>query len=343
MTMKKIIYVLIICIFFSCGSDGKKINEVNLYSQRHYTVDKLQYENFEKLTGIKVNVIKANADELIERLKNEGDNSPADLFVSVDAGKLYKAYDMGLFQKISSEIINSNVNDALKDKNGFWIPITYRARILVYSNERVNKDELSTYEDLIHEKWKGKILVRSSSNAYNQALMSSIVANNGSEASIKWSKGIVANFARDPKGSDRDQVKAIAAGQGDIAIVNSYYIGLLLSSKKIEEINAGNAVNVFFPNQGENQRGSHINISGIGLVKNSPNKENAIKLMEYLTSETGQKTYVNNSYEYPANPNVSPSEIVQSWGEFKIDQLDLNMLGKYRDQAIRIFDETGWK
>ena len=250
---------------------------------------------------------------------------------------------MGLLQKISSDIINSNVNNALKDKNGFWVPITYRARILVYSNERVNKDELSTYEDLVNEKWKGRILVRSSSNAYNQALMSSIVANNGSEASIKWSKGLVSNFARDPKGSDRDQVKAIAAGQGDIAIVNSYYIGLLLTSEKSEEINAGKAVNVFFPNQGENQRGSHINISGIGLAKNSPNKENAIKLMEYLTSETGQKTYVNNSYEYPANSNVSPSEIVQSWGEFKIDQLDLNMLGKYRDQAIRIFDETGWK
>ncbi len=342
-TMKKIIYFLITCIFFSCVSNEKKINEVNLYSQRHYAVDKLQYENFEKLTGIKVNVIKANADELIERLKNEGNNSPADLFVTVDAGKLYKASEMGLLQKISSDIINSNVNNALKDKNGFWIPITYRTRILVYSNERVNKDELSTYEDLINEKWKGRILVRSSSNAYNQALMSSIVANNGYEASIKWSKGLVDNFARDPKGSDRDQVKAIAAGQGDIAIVNSYYIGLLLTSEKNEEINAGKAVNVFFPNQGENQRGSHINISGIGLAKNSPNKENAIKLMEYLTSETGQKTYVNNSYEYPANPDVSPSEIVQSWGEFRIDQLDLNMLGKYRDQAIRIFDETGWK
>tara|TARA_Y100000994_G_scaffold241568_1_gene237553 strand:- start:108 stop:1133 length:1026 start_codon:yes stop_codon:yes gene_type:complete len=341
--MKKIIYFLIICTFFSCVSNEKKINEVNLYSQRHYAVDKLQYKNFEKLTGIKVNVIKANADELIERLKNEGNNSPADLFVTVDAGKLYKASDMGLLQKISSDIINSNVNNALKDKNGFWIPITYRARILVYSNERVNKNELSTYEDLVNEKWKGRILVRSSSNAYNQALMSSIVANNGSEASIKWSKGLVSNFARDPKGSDRDQVKAIAAGQGDIAIVNSYYIGLLLTSEKSEEINAGKAVSVFFPNQGENQRGSHINISGIGLAKNSPNKENAIKLMEYLTSETGQKTYVNNSYEYPANSNVSPSEIVQSWGEFKIDQLDLNMLGKYRDQAIRIFDETGWK
>ena len=223
------------------------------------------------------------------------------------------------------------------------MPITYRARIVVYSNDRVQKSELSTYEDLANVKWKNRILVRSSSNAYNQALMSSIVANLGSDMASNWSEGIVKNFARDPKGNDRDQVKAIAAGQGDLAIVNSYYIGLLLSSKNEEEINAGKSVSVFFPNQGKNERGSHINVSGIGLTKNSPNKENAIRLMEYLTSIDAQNTYVNNSYEYPANPLVKPSKIVQDWGTFKIDTLDLNMLGKFRQEAIRIFDKTGWK
>ncbi|MBN09100.1 MAG: Fe(3+) ABC transporter substrate-binding protein [Flavobacteriaceae bacterium] len=340
--MKKLFYLLLYTVLLGC-SPNKNSKEVNLYSQRHYAVDKLQYENFQKLTGIKVNVIKANADELIERLKNEGEDSPADLFVTVDAGKLYRASKMGLLQKISNKIIDTNVSPDLKDKNGYWIPITYRARILVYSNQRVEKNDLSTYEELVDEKWKGRILARSSSNAYNQALMSSIVANLGSDLASSWSKGIVRNFARDPKGSDRDQVKAIAAGQGDIAIVNSYYIGLLLSSEKEEELNAGKSVTVFFPNQAENERGSHINVSGIGLAKYSPNKENAIKLMEYLTSEEAQNTYVNNSYEYPANPNVTPSEIVQSWGTFKRDTLDLNMLGKYRDEAIRIFDKTGWK
>jgi len=234
------------------------------------------------------------------------------------------------------------LND-LKDKNSFWVPITYRARIVVYSNDRVQKSELSTYEDLANAKWKNRILVRSSSNAYNQALMSSLVANLGSDMTSNWSEGIVKNFARDPKGNDRDQVKAIAAGQGDLAIVNSYYIGLLLSSKNEEEINAGKSVSVFFPNQGKNERGSHINVSGIGLTKNSPNKENAIRLMEYLTSIDAQNTYVNNSYEYPANPLVKPSKIVQDWGTFKIDTLDLNMLGKFRQEAIRIFDKTGWK
>lgn len=339
--MRNIHIILIFASLIGCDYNEKKSSEVNLYSQRHYKVDEKQYENFTKKTGIKVNVIKANADELIERLKNEGENSPADLFVSVDAGKLQKGANLGLFQKVSSSVIENNVSNDLLDKNGFWIPITYRARIIVYSNDRVKKEDLSTYEDLSNEKWKGRILVRSSSNAYNQALMSSIVANLGSDVASKWSKAVVQNFARDPKGSDRDQVKAIAAGQGDIAIVNSYYIGLLLSSQKEEELNAGKAVSVFFPNQ--NDRGSHINISGIGLAKNSPNKENAIKLMEYLTSEEAQKTYVNNSYEYPANPMVKPSKIVQDWGEFKRDNLDLNNLGVYRDEALKIFDKTGWK
>ena len=330
-------------MFLSCDSNKKKSNEVNLYSQRHYSVDKLQYENFTKLTGIKVNVVKANADELIERLKNEGENSPADLFITVDAGKLQKAAELKLLQKVNNKTINNNVSDDLKDKNGFWVPITYRARIVVYSNDRVQKSELSTYEDLANAKWKNRVLVRSSSNAYNQALMSSLVANLGNDVASNWSEGIVENFARDPKGNDRDQVKAIAAGQGDLAIVNSYYIGLLLSSENEEEINAGKSVSVFFPNQGLNERGSHINVSGIGLSKNSPNKENAIKLMEYLTGEEAQNTYVNNSYEYAANPNVKPSKIVQSWGTFNRDKLDLNMLGKFRQEAIRIFDKTGWK
>ena len=339
--MRNIHIILIFASLIGCDYNEKKSSEVNLYSQRHYKVDEKQYENFTKKTGIKVNVIKANADELIERLKNEGENSPADLFVSVDAGKLQKGANLGLFQKVSSSVIENNVSNDLLDKNGFWIPITYRARIIVYSNDRVKKEDLSTYEDLSNKKWKGRILVRSSSNAYNQALMSSIVANLGSDVASKWSKAVVQNFARDPKGSDRDQVKAIAAGQGDIAIANSYYIGLLLSSQKEEELNAGRSVSVFFPNQGD--RGSHINISGIGLAKNSPNKENAIKLMEYLTSEEAQKTYVNNSYEYPANPMVKPSKIVQDWGEFKRDNLDLNNLGVYRDEALKIFDKTGWK
>ena len=327
----------------SCNTEQKTSNEVNLYSQRHYTVDEKQYEAFELETGIKVNVIKANADELIERLKNEGTNSPADLFISVDAGKLQKASELDLLQKITNEKINSNISDDLKDINGFWVPITYRARVLVYSKDRVNAEELSTYSSLTDDKWRNKILVRSSSNAYNQALLSSIVANKGGESATNWASSLVENFARDPKGNDRDQVKAIAAGQGDIAIVNSYYIGLLLSSEKEEELKAGKSVGVFFPNQGEGEGGTHINISGIGLAKNAPNKENALKLIEFLTEESAQNRYVNTSFEYPVNPNVKPSDIVSNWGEFKRDELDLNQLGFFRKRAIEIFDKSGWK
>ena len=333
---------LIIALTMGCSSE-KKSNEINLYSQRHYEVDKKQYENFEKLTGIKINVVKANADELIERLKNEGKNSPADLFISVDAGKLQRAKKLGLLQKINSKKVNQNVEKSLIDKSNFWVPITYRARIIVYSNDRVKEKDLSTYEDLVNEKWRNRILVRSSSNAYNQALMSSIVANHGEKFAKKWASGIVKNFSRNPKGSDRDQVKAIASGQGDIAIVNSYYIGLLLSSSNEEELNAGKSVSVFFPNQGKNENGSHINISGIGLTKHSPNKENAYKLIEYLTSQEAQNLYVNTSFEYPVNPSVKLPKIIQSWGVFRRDSLDLNLLGKYREQAIKILDKSGWK
>ena len=320
-----------------------KSKEINIYSQRHYDSDKMQYKKFEEKTGIKVNVTKAGADELIQRLKNEGDNSQADLFITVDVGKLWQASDMGLFQKFNDQKVFDNIDPQFHDKNGYWVPVTYRSRVVVYSNERVKKEDLSTYEDLANEKWRGRLLVRSSSNAYNQALMSSLIANLGPDAVTSWSEAVVKNFARDPKGSDRDQVKAIAAGQGDIAIVNSYYIGLLLASEKEEEINAGKAVSVFFPNQGDGERGAHINVSGIALAKNAPNKENAIELIKYLTSVEGQETYVNNSYEYSVNPNVKPDEIVQAWGEFKKDPVDLNMLGVKRDEAIRIFDKTGWK
>ena len=340
--MKKTTYLIIILIFFSCES-VKEVQEVNLYSQRHYAVDELQYENFTKLTGIKVNVTKANADELIQRLKNEGEKTEADLFITVDVGKLWQAGDMGLLQKINSDIINPNINPSLLDKNNYWVPVTYRSRILVYSNERVNKSELSSYEDLANDKWKDRILVRSSSNSYNQALMSSLVANLGIEETQKWSAGIVKNFARNPKGNDRDQVKAIAAGQGDVAIVNSYYIGLLLSSENEEEVNAGKSISVFFPNQGDGERGSHINVSGVALAKNAPNKSNALKLIEYLTSDEAQEIYVNNTYEYSVKPNIEPNDIVKAWGTFKKDPLDLNMLGVKRNDAIRIFDAGGWK
>jgi iron(III) transport system substrate-binding protein len=336
-----ILYITIICSLYGCNN--KQSDIVNLYSQRHYKVDEIQYEKFTALTGIKVNVVKSNADELIERLKNEGADSQADIFISVDAGKLQKAASLDLLQKLSDDIKTNEISSTLLDKNNLWVPLTYRARILVYSNDRVDVTELDSYQSLSDEKWKNRILVRSSSNAYNQALMASVIANNGFDGAKKWSQGVVENLARSPKGNDRDQVKAIYSGLGDVAIVNSYYIGLLLSSEKDEERKAGEAVSVFFPNQGENQTGTHVNVSGMGITKNAPNLENAIELINYLLSEEAQKTYVRNSYEYSVNKNVKPSEIVQKWGDFRIDSLDLNNLGIFRKDAIEVFETTDWK
>ena len=341
--LHKTLILLILVFLSSCQTNKKESREINIYSQRHYAVDELQYENFTKMTGIKVNVTKANADELIQRLKIEGSSTSADLFITVDVGKLWQAGDMGLLQKIEDETMTSNIKKEFLDPNNFWVPLTFRSRIIVYSKDRVDVNELDSYESLADEKWKNRLLIRSSSNSYNQALMSSIIANNGPEAAEQWSSDVVSNLARDPKGNDRDQVKAIAAGQGDLAVVNSYYIGLLLSSEKEDELNAGNSVGVFFPNQGIDQSGAHINVSGIALTKNSPNKENALKLIAYLTSSVAQQTYVDNTYEYSVNPEIEPNKIVKQWGDFKKDNLDLNMLGVKRNEAIRIFDKTGWK
>ena len=341
--LHKTLILLILVFLSSCQTNKKESREINIYSQRHYAVDELQYENFTKMTGIKVNVTKANADELIQRLKIEGSSSSADLFITVDVGKLWQAGDMDLLQKIEDETITSNIKKEFLDPNNFWVPVTFRSRIIVYSKDRVDVNELDSYESLADKKWKNRLLIRSSSNSYNQALMSSIIANNGARVAERWSSDIVSNLARDPKGNDRDQVKAIAAGQGDLAVVNSYYIGLLLSSEKEDELNAGNSVGVFFPNQGIDQSGAHINVSGIALTKNSPNKENALKLIAYLTSSVAQQTYVDNTYEYSVNPEIEPNKIVKQWGDFKKDNLDLNMLGVKRNEAIRIFDKTGWK
>lgn len=340
--MKESVLILLITTLFGC-SDQKTGNEVlNLYSKRHYQVDKDLFEKFEKETNIKVNVVKASSDELIERIKTEGSTCPADLLITVDAGKLYKAVTENLLEKINILDINNNIKPELIDKNGYWVPITYRARILAYNPKKVNTKELSTYEDLANEKWKNRILVRTSTNAYNQALLSSLVAHHGEEVTLEWCNNIVANFAREPKGNDRDQIRAIVANIGDVAIVNSYYIGLLKSSNDSLDRNVGESVEVFFPNQGIDERGAHINISGVGILKNSPNKDNAIKFIKFLTSEYAQQYYTNNSFEYPVNKNVKPSSIIAKWGDFKIDTLNLNELGIKRKQAVGIFEKSKW-
>ncbi len=328
-------------LLVACAKQTENDNVVNVYTHRHYEIDKQLFEKFTEETGIDVNVISASADQLIERLDIEGKNSPADLLITVDAGRLHRAKEKGLLQAIDAEKLKSNIPGQLRDPEGFWFGLTKRARIIVYSRERVNPEQLSTYEALADERWKGKILVRSSGNIYNQSLLASIIVANGKVASREWAKGLVANLARNPKGNDRDQVKAIAAGIGDAALVNSYYVGRMMNSGDAAEKTAAEKVGVFFPNQ--EGRGTHINVSGAGVTASAKHKENAIKLLEFLSSVEVQEQFASANYEYPVNPKAKNSALLDSWGAFKADNVNLTSLGVNNSDAVKIFDEVGWK
>ncbi|MFZ5944714.1 MAG: Fe(3+) ABC transporter substrate-binding protein [Bacillota bacterium] len=316
-------------------------NVVNLYTDRHYDTDEKLLQMFTADTGIKVNVVKGNSDELIERLSREGKDTEADLLITADAGRLHRAKTQDLLQEVSSDVLFKNLPENLRDKDNQWFGLTVRARVLVYAKDRINPSQLSTYEDLTEPKWKGKVLTRSSSNIYNQSLLASMIALHGEEKTKEWAKGILENMAREPKGNDRDQATAVVAGEGDIAIMNTYYIGKMLYSSNPEEVKVAENVGVFFPNQ--NSTGTHINISGAGLTKYAKNKENAIKLIEFLSSEKAQKEFAEANFEYPANPSIEPSDLLKSWGEFKAQDINLSLLGEYNNKAAQLFNEVGWK
>lgn len=352
--MRKILLFSCVVLISACSTPSETENksgetegqlnepqEVNVYTHRHYEVDQELFNAFESETGIRVNVVKASADELIVRLENEGEKSPADVLVTVDAGRLVMAKDKGLLQPIESEVLNQNIPEYLRDAEGYWFAQTVRARLLVYSKDRVDPGNLSTYEALTEPQWKERILVRSSGNIYNQSLLASIIAHNGIESAEQWASGVTDNFARKPKGNDRDQVVAIAADQGDVAIVNSYYMGKLLESDDAGQRAAAETVGIFFPNQ--ESRGTHINVSGAGVTRYAPNKENAVKLLEFLSTPDVQKRFAEANSEYPVNPEVEPSQLLQSWGSFKRDTLALQKLGELNNQAVEIFDRVGWK
>lgn len=329
-------------ILASCnGPKAEKDEVVNVYTHRHYKSDGNLFKKFTEETGIKVNVVNASADELIQRLETEGQESQADLLITVDAGRLYRAYSKDLLQPIKSEILDRNIPENFREKDGHWYAISYRARIIAVSKDRVNQDDIKRYEDLTDPKWENKILVRSSEHVYNQSLLASIILNDGAEAAENWAKGVVANMVRDPKGSDKDQVRAVAAGEGDIAISNSYYVGLLLNDENPEDRKAGESVTVIFPNQED--RGTHINVSGAGVTKYAPHKENAVKLLEFLSELEAQKMLAEFNYEFPVNPRANQSETTKSWGQFKYDTAELNELGRLNSEAVKIFDDAGWK
>ncbi|WZL74348.1 Fe(3+) ABC transporter substrate-binding protein [Clostridiaceae bacterium 35-E11] len=322
-------------------SSTNKSNVVNLYTDRHYDTDQQLYTLFEKETGIKVNVVEGKSDELIERLAREGQDTEADLLITADAGRLHRAKEQELLQTVDSEVLSKNIPTNLRDVDNQWFGLTVRGRVLIYSKDRVNPADLSTYEDLTDPKWKGKILVRSSSNIYNQSLLASLIALNGEEKAKAWAKGIVENMAREPEGNDRDQAKGVVAGVGDIAIMNTYYVGKMLNSSDPEEVKVAEQIGIFFPDQDGN--GTHINVSGVGLSKHSKNKENAVQFMEFLSGEKAQKQFAEANFEYPVNPTVEPSDLLKSWGEFKPQSINLSKLGELNQRAVEIFNEIGWK
>lgn len=314
--------------------------EVNVYSARHYPSDEQLFALFTEQTGIKVNQLQGKAEELMERIKLEGDQSPADIFITVDAGNLWRAQDQGIYQPASSPELEKHIPANLREPSGLWFAFAKRARVFVHDTAKVKAEELSTYEDLANEKWKGRVLIRSSNNIYNQSLVASLIHNDGTEAAEAWCKGIVANMARPPKGGDIDQINALVAGEGDVAVSNTYYFARMLAGDD-DALKAKLAnVKVFFPNQGD--RGTHVNVSGAGMAAFAPNRENAMKFLEFLVSPGAQEIFAAANFEYPVRDGAEMSPVIASWGKFKEDEINVAELGKNNAQAVMIMDRAGW-
>ena len=339
--MKKIQFLLLLTLF----GQVLMTNEVNIYTSRHYDSDDALYEEFRKETGIKVNIISGKGSALLERIKAEGKNSPADIFFTVDAGNLWIVQKENLFQEIKSKKVISTVPRNLRGPNNEWTAIAKRARVIFYNPKNVSAEEIKdlTYEDLAKEEWKNRIVIRSSSNMYNQSLVASLIANHGIKQTESWAKKLVNNLARKPQGNDRSQIIAVSNGEADIAVANSYYIGIMLSgSAGKEQFEAAKKVKMHFPNQTD--RGVHVNISGAGILKNAPNPDNANRFLEFLLSKRVQKYMVDLSFEYPIVEGVLPSPEIASFGlNFKEDDTAVKRFGELNPDAIRLMDRSGWK
>lgn len=312
-------------------------SEVNVYSYRQPFLIKPMFDTFTRETGIKVNTVFAKKG-LVERLKSEGANSPADLIFTVDIGRLDSALSSGVTQAVNSPQLTANIPSEFRDPNGHWFGLTNRARLIVSSVDRVGENDILSYEDLADPAFKGRICTRSGKHGYMVALTASIIAHHGEEDAKTWMTGLKDNLARKPQGNDRAQVKAIKEGECDIAIINSYYMGAMMTNE--EQAPWADSVRIIFPNQQD--RGTHMNIAGMALTASAPNKENAIKLMEFLAGDIAQKMYAEQNFEYPVNPNVAWSGLVESWGKFKYDPLPLADIAKHRATASKLADEIGY-
>jgi len=313
--------------------------EVNLYSARHYDTDVALYEAFTEQSGIEVNLIEGDADQLIERIKAEGRNSPADVLITVDAGRLWRAEEAGILQPVTSPVLEERIPASLRHPEGLWFGLSQRLRGVVYAKDRVDPADITTYEDLADPKWQGRICIRSSTNVYNQSLVASMIEVNGVEATETWAAGLVANLARPPQGGDTDQIKAVAAGECDIAVVNHYYLVRLLESE--EDAGIGDQVGIVFPNQ--RGRGAHANISGAGVVATAPHPENAVRFLEYLTTAEAQVYFAQGNHEFPAVAGVKLDPVLESWGDIKTDDVNAARYGENNPEAVKLMDRAGWK
>ncbi len=338
-------YMIIVGILTSCmaenQTDEHSVGEVNVYSSRHYDTDQALYDNFTEATGIKVNLIEAGADELIARIQSEGASSPADLLITVDAGRLWRAEQAGIFQPVESAVLVDRLPANMRHPEGLWIGLSKRARVIVYNLAAGLPEPLVTYSDLADPAHLGKVCIRSSSNIYNISLMAGIVARDGEAAAEKWAAGVVANFARTPQSNDTGQIRAVASGECGIAIANTYYLARLAASEDPQDRAVASAVGIVFPDQGGN--GTHVNISGAGLVKTAPNAVNAIRFLEYLVSDQAQLLFANGNNEYPAVPGIAAASTVVALGDFTEDSLNTSELGVNQAAAVMVFDRAGWK
>ncbi|HWI82619.1 Fe(3+) ABC transporter substrate-binding protein [Ramlibacter sp.] len=313
---------------------------LNLYSARHYQTDEALYANFTRQTGIKINRIEAKEDELLERIRNEGANSPADVFITVDAARLAKADELGLFAPVKSKTLESRLPANLRTSD--WFAFSTRARVIVYARDSVRPEDVASYDDLASGKLKGKVCSRSGSHPYNLSLMSSIIAHKGEQKAEEWAKGVVANFARAPKGGDTDQIKAVAAGECQVALSNTYYVARMMRSDKPEDRKVMEKVGVVWPNQ--QTTGTHINISGGGMLKTAPHKEAAVKFLEYLASDEAQKYFADGNNEWPAAKGVKVANpALETLGSFKADALNVGELAKNSALAQKVFDRAGYR
>ncbi len=331
-----------VAILMAVAAFGAGAEELNIYSARHYDADFKIMELFTAKTGIKVNHAQAKAPELIKRLSLEGDKSPADIFITADVSNLTEAKNAGVLAPVKSEFLQNTIPANLRDSDNQWFAITKRARIVAYNkNSKTDPNLIKTYADLAKPELKGKIVMRSATAPYSKTLLASIITNDGEDAAKSWAKGVLDNLATPPKGGDRDQARQVVAGEAEFAVMNTYYIGLLRNSKNPKDREVGDSLAIIFPNQDD--RGTHINISGIAMTKSAKNKEAAVKFMEFMLSPEIQKILTDTNYEFPIRKDVEVSQTVKDFGEFKEDQIEVSKIAQQVKKAVKIYDEVGFR